>query len=183
MRQTAADLGACRFLLRTRPAHLPAEEQARLDALLASPVGTPLRTARDFLADWYAIWRDADGQRRSLADAQVRWQEWREHGAYQAVAPLRRVQQNVDETRFARLSQFLRQPTWEATNNGAERLGRTFRQEGPHFTLRTMAGVEGALKAQAFLRLEQQGGGGASRVSPCGHGRKRRPPAVRPLAA
>jgi hypothetical protein len=47
--------------------------------------------------------------------------------------------------RFARLSQVLRYPPGEATNNGAERAGRAFRQgQASHFRLRTEVALEGA---------------------------------------
>jgi hypothetical protein len=179
VRQAGADLGNCRFLLLKRPDHLTADEQARLDALLASPLGTPLQIARDFLVAWYAIWRDEEGQRRDLEEATAHWQRWREHPAYQAVAPLRRVQQKVDEARFTKLSHFLREPHWEATNNGAERMGRTFRHlQAPHFTLRTVTTLEDDLKAEAFRRKEAAGPSTSSAARRCTRGRKSRPAAV-----
>jgi hypothetical protein len=175
VRQAGADLTACRFLLLRRPAHLTAAEQQRLDALLASPLGTDLRVARAFLTDWYAIWRDPDGQRRDRAEARTRWQQWRTNPDYHAVAPLRRIQQQMDEARFARLSQFLRQPTWETTNNGAERMGRDFRHhQAPHFTLRTEVAIAGALKAGACLQREEVIGSVRPAVSRCQRGRKPR---------
>jgi hypothetical protein len=175
VRQARTDLTLGRFLLVRRPDHLTAAEQARLDGLLASPLGAELRVARAFLTDWYAIWCEPDGQRRDREAARIRWQQWREHPDYQAVAPLRRIQQQVDERRFGRLSQFLRQPTWEATNNGAERMGRGFRhQQAPHFTLRTEVAIEGALKAGACLRREEVIGAARPAVSRCQRGRKPR---------
>ncbi len=49
--------------------------------------------------------------------------------------------------RFARLSQFLRYPHWEATNNGVERTGRAFRHgQAPHFRLRTQMAIDGVLR-------------------------------------
>jgi hypothetical protein len=179
VRQAGADLGNCRFLLLKRPDHLTADEQARLDALLASPLGAPLQVARDFLVAWYAIWRDEDGQRRDLEDATAHWQRWREHPAYQAVVPLRRVQLKVDEAHFTKLSQFLREPHWEATNNGAERMGRAFRhRQAPHFTLRTVTTLEDDLKAEAFRRKEAGGTSTSSAARRCTRGRKSRPAAV-----
>ena len=52
VRQAGAALGNCRFLLLKRPEHRTANEQARRDALLASPLGTPRQIARDFLVAW-----------------------------------------------------------------------------------------------------------------------------------
>lgn len=179
VRQAGADLGSCRFLLLKRPDHLAADEQARLDALLASPLGAPLQVARDCLVAWYAIWRDEEGQRRDLEEATAHWQRWREHPAYQAVAPLRRVQQKVDAARFTKLSQFLREPHWEATNNGAERMGRAFRhRQAPHFTLRTVTTLADDMKAEAFRRKEADGASTSSAARRCTRGRKSRPAAV-----
>jgi hypothetical protein len=173
VRQASADLAACRFLLLRRPDHLTAAEQARLAALLAGSLGAPLQTARTFLTDWYAIWRDEEGRRRSPEEARFRWQQWRAAPAYQAVAPLRRAQRAVDAARFAKLSQFLRQPAWEATNNGAERMGRTFRhQQAPHFTLRTPAAIDGALKAGAVLQRERVAAPARLTAGRCARGRK-----------
>jgi hypothetical protein len=42
--------------------------------------------------------------------------------------PLKRVQEQMTCAKFEHLSQFLRRPDWEATNNSAERVGRAFRQ-------------------------------------------------------
>jgi len=179
VRQAGADLGRCRFLLLKRPAHLTAEEHTRLATLLASPLGAPLPVARDFLVDWYAIWHDAAGQRRSLVDATARWQQWRGQPTYQAVPPLRRVQQKIDEARFIKLRQFLREPHWEATNNGAERMGRAFRhQQAPHFTLRTTSTLEDDLKAEAFRRKEAGETSTGAAARRCTRGRKPRPAAV-----
>jgi hypothetical protein len=175
VRQAGADLAACRFLLLRRPEHLTAAEQARLAALLARPPIAPLRVARAFLLDWFAIWRADGGRRRRLDDARERWGQWRANPAYRQVAPLRRVQQHVDEARFTKLSQFLRQPAWEATNNGAERRGRAFRhQQAPHFTLRATPAIDGALKASAILQQEQVVGTARPAAGRCRRGRKPR---------
>ncbi len=90
---------------------------------------------------------------RTRADAWERYQDWRDNPAYAAYPPLRRVQAQVDAEQFDRLSAFLDHPGWEATNNGAERMGRAFRHtQAPHFTLRTPEATNGALTAQAVLR-------------------------------
>jgi hypothetical protein len=61
----------------------------------------------------------------------------------------------MDESRFLQVSQFLRQPTWEATSNGAERAGRAFRHlQGPHFNLRSVTSIEQALAATTVLHLD-----------------------------
>src|SRR5207245_5943823 len=121
-----------------QPDHLTAEEHLTLAGLLAGPVGPPLNVARTFLEAWFAIWQDDDGQRRSSADAELRYQAWHEDAAAAKVASLRRQQQHLDADHFMRLSAFLHNPEWEATNNAAERGGRAFRHgQHPHFRLRS----------------------------------------------
>jgi hypothetical protein len=152
VRQVREQLKRGRWLLLRRPDHLSAEEQTQLQTLLDSPSGTELRVARAFVVDWYAIWRDEAGQRRSLAEAQQRYERWQTNTEYRRLAPLRRVQESVDRARFERLSRFLQQPTWEATSNGAERMGRTFRhRQSPHFNLRTAASITADLTVRACL--------------------------------
>ncbi len=80
---------------------------------------------------------------------------WCQDERYEEVAPLRRARAQITPDRFAHLSQFVRDPAWEATNNGAERAGRGFRhRQGPHFNLRSGASIEGALKVRASRRKE-----------------------------
>jgi hypothetical protein len=64
-------------LLLRRPDHRNATEEAQRDDLLNTPIGADLRLARAFLLDWYAIWRDEDGDRREFAEAQERYEHWR----------------------------------------------------------------------------------------------------------
>jgi lambda repressor-like predicted transcriptional regulator len=152
VRATLADR---RYLLLRRPDHLSRTEQARIDQALASPVGDTLQVARSFLEDWYSFWTDEHGQRRTVVEAQARYQAWCMNSAYQQVAPLQQVIKAVDAARFEQLGHFLKHPTWEATNNGAERVGRRFRQlQGPHFNLRTARSIEQALTAQSYRHYE-----------------------------
>jgi len=133
VRQVKDDLSTGRFLFARRPDHLSDDDQARVQALLSSPLGDDLRPVRAFMEDWYAIWR-AEGVTRTRADAWERYQDWRDNPAYAAYPPLRRVQAQVDAEQFDRLSAFLDHPGWEATNNGAERMGRAFRHtQAPPF--------------------------------------------------
>ncbi|MBA3533744.1 MAG: hypothetical protein H0T73_17645 [Ardenticatenales bacterium] len=144
-----------RYLMLHRPEHLTSEEQSELDQALASPVGTTLQIARDFVVEWYGFWTDEQGQRRSLVEAQTRYQAWCTNPAYQSLAPLQQVIQAVDAARFQHLSHFLKNPRWEATNNGAERGGRLFRHlQGPHFNLRTTTSIEHALTVQSYQSYE-----------------------------
>jgi hypothetical protein len=157
VRQFRQTLKAGRSLLLRRPDHLTAEQQAQVDALLASPVGAPLRTARRFLEDRFAIWRESPSARPSWHAAQARHGRWQTDHTYQHLAPLHRVQCSVDAAQFVRLSQFLRHPAWEATNNGAERAGRAFRhRQAPHFTLRSETSIENQLKMQMCLQQQTE---------------------------
>jgi hypothetical protein len=138
-----------------RPENLDPEEQEQLTDLLNSPVGSELETARSFLEDWYRLWRDENGCRRSLEDAKARYDAWRSSQAYRSVPKLQRVQKRMTVSKFERLSQFLRHPEWQATNNGAERTGRTFRHsQAPHFNLRTTEAIENAITVKACLKKE-----------------------------
>jgi hypothetical protein len=172
-------LAGARFLLVHRPEHLTERERGQLDVLLQSPVGAPLRVARAFLEDWFLLWRDGTGQKRPLAEAQVRFARWRADPAYRALPPLRRAQDRLDAARFAHLSHFLRRPEWEATSNGAERMARQFRhRQAPHFRLRASAAVEGAIIVSACQRkramMERGTGDPRAQASRSARGRKRR---------
>jgi hypothetical protein len=168
-------LKQARFWLLRRPDHLTDEQQATLTALLASPIGGALQVARDFLVDWYAVWRDEHGQRRSPADAWTRYQAWRANAVFAAVPALGRVQDSVDATRFSALSHFLAHADWEATNNGAERMGRAFRHlSAPHFTLRTSDSIDAALKVRACRRKEALTRPAPMLANRCPRGRPRR---------
>jgi Transposase len=150
-----ATLASRRYRMLRRPDHLTTTEQILIDQALASPVGGALQVARSFLEDWYAFWTDEHGQRRSVMEAQARYQTWCTNSAYQHLTPLQQVIKAVDAARFEQLSHFLKHPTWEATNNGAERMGRRFRQlQGPHFNLRTARSIEQALTAQSYRHYE-----------------------------
>lgn len=145
-----------RGLLLRRPDHLSPEQQATVTLLVTGPLADLAGVARRFLLDWYALWRTESGQRRPLAEAQERYERWRADPDYHALAPLRKVQDLMTSVRFTRLSQFLRQPHWEATNNGAERTGRAFRHgQAPHFRLRTETAINGALRVVALQAKEQ----------------------------
>jgi len=173
VRQTREQVTASQWLLLRRPDHLSAQEQAQLEGVFARPVGGQLQIARTFLEDWYSLWRDEHGQRRSLAAAQARYQDWQANPAYQAVASLHKILAAVDESRFVQLSQFLKDPTWEATNNGAERAGRAFRHlQGSHFNLRTRTAIDHALAAQAHMRKDMSLAQTTVPPSRCTRGRK-----------
>jgi len=172
--ETREALREHRFLLLHRPENLTTEEQEQVDALLGSPVGQQLHVVRSFLVEWYQLWTD-DGQRRTLDEAKARYEAWRNSATYQAVSHLQRAQQRMTACKFEGLSQFLRDPEWEATNNGAERAGRAFRhRQAPHFNLRKTESIERSISVSACLRK-------AAAVQPprgpfhtCQRGRKRK---------
>jgi transposase len=175
VRETREALKEQRFLLLRRAEQLNEEEQAQVAALLASPVGEELQVGRSFLLDWYRIWQDENGHRRTPAEAKSRYEAWQTAEAYTAVPILRKVQQRVTAAKFEQLSQFLRQPEWEATNNGAERAGRAFRhRQAPHFNLRSQAAIAGAMTVAACLRKEAAISPASEPLHHCQRGRKKR---------
>ncbi len=183
VRQERQALMTARYLLLRRPDHLTSEEQARVERLLAGPLGDRLHTARAFLLDWYAVWRDEQGQRRDRDDARLRHQRWHEDPTYRQILPLARAQRQLDPAHFERLSHFLDEPDWEATDNGAERTARLFRhRQAPHFTLRTQTAVDDLLKGNALLRKEEVTNTAGAQAARSGRGRPVRRQAL-PCAA
>ncbi len=174
VREVREDLQEHHYLFLRRPDHLRADQQAQIDTLLASPVGPQLQVARCFLEEWYLLLHDADGQRRGLDEARERFATWSNDARYAAVAPLRRVQERMT-AQFERLSQFLRNPRWEATNNGAERAGRALRhRQAPHFNLRTGPAIEGTIVVMACQRKAAATPHGHREIARCRRGRKPR---------
>lgn len=172
-----------RFLLVRRPENLGETEQAQVAALLASPVGAALQVGRDCLIDWYRLWRDEQGQRRTPAEAKNRYEAWQANATYGKVPVLHKLQLQITPAKFEQLSHFLRQPEWEATNNGAERTGRAFRhRQAPHFNLRSQNAIEQALVITACLHKEAVVAPPAQRLHYCQRGRKNSDPATVCLA-
>ena len=144
------------FLLTHRPDHLTPEDHVALTGLLETPAAAALRTGRAFLEDWYAIWRDNHGGRRSPTDTWTRYHAWRANPDYLALPPLKRAVDRIDAQRCAKLARVLEVPTWEATNNGAERMGRLFRhRQAPHFRLRTASSIDDSLRSWAMTRRRE----------------------------
>ena len=107
-----------------------------------------------------------------LDAARERFAAWSSNATYAAVAPLRRVQERMT-AQFERLSPFLRNPRWEATNNGAERAGRALRhRQAPHFNLRTGPAIEGAIVVMACQRKAAATTGRHCEIARCSRGRK-----------
>jgi DNA-binding CsgD family transcriptional regulator len=173
VRQVREALQEHRFLLMRRPENLEAQDHQQITSLLGSPVGARLKVVRDFLVDWYRLWTRADGQRRSLVEAQTRYEAWRTETEYMAVPQLRRVQGQITHAKFDQLSQFLRHPLWEATSNGAERIGRAFRhRQAPHFNLRSREAIEGGLIVAAYRKKRAANQRPERRVNRCQRGRR-----------
>lgn len=81
----------------------------------------------------------------------------------------------MTEVKFERLSQFLHNPDWEATNNGAERAGRAFRhRQAPHFNLRKKEHIENAINVASCLRKNAALQPPPQPFHTCQRGRKRR---------
>ncbi len=91
VRQVREALKEQRGLLLRRPDHLSARQQAQVKALLARPVGPTLTVARAFLTDWYTLFKDERGRKRSVDEAQARYAAWRHDERDEEVAPLRRA--------------------------------------------------------------------------------------------
>ena len=150
------DLRLYRTLFLHQPENLTTEERQKLADLLTGPVGGELRVARTFLEEWFAIWQDDFGRRRSREQAERRYEIWRTDAEAAKVAPLRRQQQHLDLDHFIRLSAFLQNPAWEPTNNAAERGGRSFRHgQHPHFRLRLLRSIDADLKVRAYLKKQR----------------------------
>lgn len=175
VKQVREALQEHRFLLLRRPEHLNEQELSHVKALLASPVGAELQLGRSFLLDWYLIWKDETGQRRTPAEAKARYETWQTDETYAAVPILHKAQNQVPPAKFEQLSHFLQQPEWEATNNGAERAGRAFRhRQAPHFNLRSQEAISGTIKAGACLRKEAATRPPLQPLHTCQRGRKQR---------
>ena len=92
---------------------------------------------------------------RPREEARERWRTWQASPEYRGLVPLRRLLEWTGEEKAARVLTFLQDENWGATNNGAERSARQFRQlQASCFRLRTAEAIEGAVKADAARVLE-----------------------------
>jgi hypothetical protein len=129
--------------------------------------------ARTFLETWFSIWKDDTGRRRTPADAEKRYHVWQADAEAATLAPLRRQLQHLDAEHFMRLSASLRDPTWEPTNNAAERGGRAFRHgQHPHFRLRSAMTIDADLKVRAHLQRQRFCSPPPARLHHCQRGRR-----------
>src|SRR5438067_4308491 len=113
VRRVREDLRLYRTLFLHQPENLTTEERQKVADLLTGPVGGELRVARTFLEEWFAIWQDHFGQRRTREQAERRYEIWQTDAEAAKLAPLRRQQKHLDRNDFIRLSVFLRNPLWE----------------------------------------------------------------------
>jgi hypothetical protein len=185
LRQVRESLQKQRFLFGRRPENLNAEERAQVADLLNSPIGPQLQVVRDFISEWYQLWHAENGQRRSRDEAQTRFQRWRTRPDFLAIPVLRRFFYRMTDSHFDKLSQFLRNPEWEATNDGAERAGRAFRHlQGPHFNFRKLSTIEAALVVTNCHRQASILRPSSRLPNACTRGRKPRPaPSSSPMTA
>jgi transposase len=175
VRQVREVLKEHRFLMLRRPERLSDNEQEHVEMLLNSAAGSQLRIARSFLVDWYRLWTDEEGQRRSLDDAKARFEAWRTNPDYREIPALKKVLGRMTDAKFEHMSQFLRNSSWEATNNGAERTGRAFRhRQAPHFNLRKTTSIENAIVVSACLRKQANQEPAKEPFHTCQRGRYRR---------
>jgi hypothetical protein len=173
VRRVREELRLHRTLFLHQTENLTAEELETLAELLASPVGSELRIARTFMEAWFTIWKDDLGRRRTPDEAQQRYSIWQTDAQAATLAPLRRQQDHLDGDHFTRLSAFLRDPTWEPTNNAAERGGRAFRHgQHPHFRLRSATTIDADLKVRAHLQRQRFCSPPPSRLHHCQRGRR-----------
>jgi hypothetical protein len=172
VRRTREDLWMQRTLFLHRAENLTTDERLTLDGLLAGPAGAQLRVARTFVENWFAIWEDDLRNRRTPHEAELRYEIWQTNAQAAQVAPLRRQQLHLDMEHFRRLSAFLRDPTWEPTNNAAERGGRVFRHgQHPHFRLRLVTSIDADLKVCAPLKKQRFCSPPPTRIHYCQRGR------------
>lgn len=145
-----------RFLFVKQPHHLTAEEQEHVTDLLNSPIGAQLQVPYQFMQDWYAFWHAPTHHRLPQTEALARYRTWQSCEVYQQHKPLQHVLERFTAERFQKISHFLTNDQWEATNNGAERMGREFRhQQAPHFNLRSEEGIAGLITVHAVRQMQR----------------------------
>lgn len=163
----------CRYVMLTRPDHLTEEDRENLRFLLESPVGEQVGLVREFLEGWYALFYDQQRNRRSPEEAKDRYERLRRDERYRTLKPLARLQARLGEEHFEKISSFLGSQEWEATNNGAERSARAFRQlQAPHYNFRRSPSIDDAIKARAWLSRQQNTVAQSPPPGRCARGRK-----------
>lgn len=78
-----------RWSVVARLQHLSEVDRAVVTELLESPAGASLRIVHRRAQDWYAIWLDDAGRRRSVPKAREHFLRWREDAEAGTLAGLR----------------------------------------------------------------------------------------------
>jgi lambda repressor-like predicted transcriptional regulator len=148
----------CRYVMLSRPDHLTAEDREKLELLLESPVvGEQVRLLRSFLEEWYLLFHDERGERRTLPQAKERWERLKNDPSYRRLKHLERLQARVDEEHFLKICRFLEQDHWESTNNGAERMGRAFRHlQKRRYNFRKSESIRRVIEVGACISKEEK---------------------------
>jgi transposase len=168
-------LWECRYLVLRRPDHLVEKEREKLHSLLESPIGAEVGLLRSFLEEWYALFYDERGERRTLPEAKERCERLKNDPRYRRLKHLRHLQARLDEEHFLKISRFLEQDQWEATNNGAERMGRAFRHlQKPRYNFRKPESIRRVIEVQACISKEEKLGKEEVPPGHCARGRKAR---------
>jgi hypothetical protein len=148
----------CRYVVLSRPDHLTAEDREKLELLLESPVvGEQVRLLRSFLEEWYLLFHDERGERRTLPQAKERWERLKNDPSYRRLKHLERLQARVEEEHFLKICRFLEQDHWESTNNGAERMGRAFRHlQKRRYNFRKSESIRRVIEVGACISKEEK---------------------------
>lgn len=146
-------LNAHLYLLLAGLSNLSNPDWAELHELISPPAAKVLRVAHRWVQDWCAIWHNEDGRRRTWEQAHQRFVAWQNDQEAGSVDALAKVKAKMSDERFTGLSQFLRNPAWEAASNGAERAGRGLRHHRTsHFNLRSVAAIKAMLDVTSNAR-------------------------------
>jgi hypothetical protein len=142
----------------SRPDHLRPEDREKLELLFESPVvGEQVRLLRSFLEEWYLLFHDKQGERRTFPEAKERCERLKNDLSYQTQKHLARLQARVDEEHFLKICRFLEQDQWESTNNGAERMGRTFGHlQKPRYKFRKLESIRRVIEVGACICKEEK---------------------------
>ncbi len=164
-----------RYVILRRPEHLTEKDREKLGFLLDSPLGEEVRLLRGFLEEWYLLFHDQQRNRRTLEEAKERYERLRTNPDYRLLKNLARLQARFCEEHFLKISRFLEQDGWEATNNGAERMGRAFRHlQRPHYNFRKPGTLEDAIRVRAWHSKKQSTSTEGLPCGRCARGRKPR---------
>ena len=163
-----------RYVILRRPEHLTEKDQEKLGFLLESPVvGEEVRLLRSFLDEWYLLFYDEQRDRRTLEEAEERYDRLKNNPDYRKLEYLTVLLARFCGEHFQQVSRFLERDEWEATNNGVERTGRAFRHlQKSRYNFREPASIEDAIRARAWLAKEGSSPTSTPLPGCCARGRK-----------